>query len=91
MTSLSGRNAVQISPSAQTASGELDLQATVDRLSSHGAFTHNGYLLRGVFSGERNADGEAIELTLFPDGRAIIKGTPETEAARSIYAKYVGA
>lgn len=90
-TSLCGRNAVQISPPGRAAGGAgLDLAATVTRLSSHGEFTHNGYLLRGVFSGERNADGEAIELTLFPDGRAIIKGTPETEAARSIYAKYVG-
>ena len=31
-----------------------------------------------------------VELTLFPDGRAIIKGTTEPLRARTIYAKYVG-
>lgn len=91
-TALCGRNAVQITPSARSApAGLVDLAATAARLSAHGEFSHNGYLLRGVFSGERGSEGSAIELTLFPDGRAIIKGTPEPEAARSIYAKYVGA
>ena len=33
---------------------------------------------------------DPYELTLFPDGRAIIKGTTEPETARGIYAKYVG-
>ena len=31
------------------------------------------------------------ELTLFPDGRAIIKGTDNPDKARTIYAKYFGA
>jgi hypothetical protein len=30
------------------------------------------------------------EITLFPDGRAIIKGTTDTAVARSLYARYVG-
>jgi adenylyltransferase/sulfurtransferase len=30
-------------------------------------------------------------LTIFPDGRAIIKGTDDATVARSIYARYVGA
>jgi hypothetical protein len=29
-------------------------------------------------------------MTLFPDGRAIIKGTTDKAIARSLYAKYVG-
>jgi adenylyltransferase/sulfurtransferase len=31
------------------------------------------------------------ELTIFPDGRAIVKGTHDPAMARSIYAKYIGA
>jgi adenylyltransferase/sulfurtransferase len=30
------------------------------------------------------------EITVFPDGRAIVKGTADTAIARSIYAKYIG-
>jgi adenylyltransferase/sulfurtransferase len=30
------------------------------------------------------------EMTIFPDGRAIIKGTTDPGVARSLYAKYVG-
>jgi len=30
------------------------------------------------------------EITLFRNGRAIIKGTHEADVARSIYARYVG-
>ena len=90
-TSLCGRNAVQITP----ASGEggpgdtLDLASIATRLSAHGVFTHNGYLLHGRFS---DLEGELgpVELTLFPDGRAIIKGTTEPDTARTIYAKFVG-
>jgi adenylyltransferase/sulfurtransferase len=35
-------------------------------------------------------NGEAYEFTIFPDGRAIIKGTSEPEKARTLYARYVG-
>jgi adenylyltransferase/sulfurtransferase len=34
---------------------------------------------------------DAYELTVFPDGRAIIKGTTDVGVARSLYARYVGA
>ena len=30
------------------------------------------------------------EMTIFPDGRAIIKGTTDIGIARSLYARYVG-
>ena len=30
------------------------------------------------------------EFTVFPDGRAIIKGTGDTDKARTLYAKYIG-
>jgi adenylyltransferase/sulfurtransferase len=30
------------------------------------------------------------EMTVFPDGRAIVKGTSDTGVARSLYARHVG-
>jgi molybdopterin-synthase adenylyltransferase len=30
-------------------------------------------------------------LTVFPDGRAIIRGTQDPAVARGLYAKYIGA
>jgi adenylyltransferase/sulfurtransferase len=33
---------------------------------------------------------DSYELTVFPDGRAIIKGTTDIGVARSLYARYVG-
>ena len=36
-------------------------------------------------------NGSDYELTLFTDGRAIIKGTKKSSVAKSIYAKYIGA
>jgi adenylyltransferase/sulfurtransferase len=35
-------------------------------------------------------DAGEYELTVFRDARAIIRGTDDVSAARSIYAKYVG-
>ncbi|MBI4463858.1 MAG: thiazole biosynthesis adenylyltransferase ThiF, partial [Acidobacteria bacterium] len=31
------------------------------------------------------------EMTIFTDGRAIIKGTTDPAVARSLYARYIGA
>ena len=31
-----------------------------------------------------------FELTVFPDGRAIIKGSTDPALARSIYSRYIG-
>jgi adenylyltransferase/sulfurtransferase len=75
---LCGRNAVQISPS----SNGFDLEALAMRLQNLGEVTANQYLLRFT-TGEN-------ELTIFSDGRAIIKGTDDVSIARSLYAKYIG-
>ncbi len=88
-TSLCGRNAVQVTTSADGPA--IDLGELAQRLSAHGEFTHNRFLLRGTFARERSSSGDPIALTVFPNGRAIIVGTSEPESARSIYAKYVGA
>ena len=76
---LCGRDAVQIAPAAPNA---LDLQSLADRLAPLGEVKVNEYLLR--FSSECN------ELTVFRDGRAIIKGTDDIPTARSLYARYIG-
>jgi molybdopterin/thiamine biosynthesis adenylyltransferase len=78
-TSLCGRNAVQISvPGA----GPLDLAEMARRLETVGEVSANEYLLL------LKVDG--YEITLFPDARAIIKGTGDEAVARTLYSKYVG-
>jgi adenylyltransferase/sulfurtransferase len=78
---LCGRNAVQI---RQPGSGRLPLEQLAGRLAGVSQITaRNDYLLRF------NVDG--YEITLFADGRAIIKGTEDDSVARGLYAKYVGA
>ncbi|MFO0873840.1 MAG: ThiF family adenylyltransferase [Phycisphaerales bacterium] len=88
-TSLCGRNAVQVVP-AGAGPGRVDLDMVAARLAGHGAFSATRHMLRGLLAHERGDDGP-LELTLFPDGRAIVKGTTDAERARGVYAKYVGA
>ena len=76
---LCGRNAVQIAPPQAV---NLDLKGLADRLRPLAEVKQNAYLLRFT------ADGN--EVTVFSDGRAIVKGTDDIAAARSLYAKYVG-
>ncbi|MCC6909621.1 MAG: ThiF family adenylyltransferase [Phycisphaerales bacterium] len=82
--SLCGRDAVQIVPRS---AAETDLRALAARLEPHGRVECNRFLLRARLN---DASGP-IELTVFPNGRAIIKGTSRPEVARGIYAKYLGA
>ena len=73
-----GRNSVQI----HERSRPIDFVEMQRRLNSHGVVRHNEFVLKFW--------REPYEMTLFPDGRAIIKGTTDTALARSLYAKYVG-
>lgn len=75
---LCGRNSVQIHERGR----RLDLDALCQRLAAHGEVRNNPYLLRLRLPEH--------ELTLFADGRAIIRGTTDPALARSIYARYVG-
>src|SRR5438270_398271 len=59
-----------------------DFSEMSKRLTPHGAVRHNDFVLKFWH--------EPYEMTLFPDGRAIIKGTTDTAVARSLYARYVG-
>lgn len=92
VASLCGRNAVQITGGLDRGSANgIDLPSMARTLSAHGEFAVTPFLLRGVFRQEKGHNGEAVELTLFSNGRAIIKGVTEPARARAIYAKYVGA
>ncbi|MCZ6834798.1 MAG: ThiF family adenylyltransferase [Planctomycetota bacterium] len=88
-TSLCGRNAIQITP-GQGDPVEVDLMAIATKLMTHGKLQANKYLIRFTLKQDSERDEEPIEMTLFPNGRAIIKGTDQPEVAKSIYAKYVG-
>ena len=76
--SLCGRNAVQIHVAARP----LDLKALKQRLAALGEVRANEFALRFGLP--------PLEMTIFPDGRAIIKGTTDPGVARSFYARYVG-
>jgi molybdopterin/thiamine biosynthesis adenylyltransferase len=77
--SLCGRNAVQIHERARP----VDLQDLALRLAPLGAVRSNEFALRFEIS--------PYQLTVFADGRAIIKGTTDVGVARSLYARYIGA
>jgi adenylyltransferase/sulfurtransferase len=75
---LCGRNSVQIHEHRRP----VDFSDMNRRLQPHGQVRHNDYVLKFW--------REPYEMTIFPDGRAIIKGTTDTAAARSFYARFVG-
>ncbi len=80
-TSLCGRNAVQVRGTGKRGI-RIDFPALAERLNPVSEVQYNEFLLRC------NVDG--FEITVFPDARAIIKGTDDEQVARSIYARYVG-
>lgn len=75
-----GRDSVQIHERQRS----LDLAGLAERLSAAGIqVKKNDFLLKfGV---------PPYEMTLFSDGRAILKGSTDPAVARSLYSRYVGA
>ncbi len=76
--SLCGRNAVQVHEKEEP----LDLAKLRSTLEPLGPVRANEYALR--------FECRPYEMTIFADGRAIIKGTEDLGIARSLYARYVG-
>lgn len=76
---LCGRNAVQIAPPKPV---HLNLAEFADRIKFITSVNQNEYLVRFTI-GEN-------EITVFTDGRAIIKGTDDISKARSLYSRYIG-
>jgi molybdopterin-synthase adenylyltransferase len=75
---LCGRNSVQI----HERNRPVDFAEMSGKLRPHGDVKHNDFVLKFRH--------DPYEITLFPDGRAIIKGTTDTAVARSLYARFVG-
>ncbi len=75
---LCGRNSVQIHEQQRP----IDFDELTRRLTPHGTVRHTEFILKFW--------RDPYELTFFPDGRAIIKGTTDLAIARSLYARYVG-
>jgi molybdopterin/thiamine biosynthesis adenylyltransferase len=76
---LCGRNAVQLIPAVK---GDMDFQRLSKSFPATGV-QFNEFLMK--------CSAPPYELTLFKDGRAIVKGTEEAAMARSVYSKIVGA
>ncbi|MHB0979708.1 MAG: ThiF family adenylyltransferase [Thermoleophilia bacterium] len=76
---LCGRDAVQIAPRTGAV---LDLESLRVRLEAVATVRTNPFLLE--------VDVEGKTLTVFPDGRAIVKGTDDVSVARVLYARYIG-
>lgn len=76
---LCGRDSVQIHERERP----LDFAALAVALNPLGTVRYNAHVFRFQVG--------AYEMTMFPDGRAIIKGTTDPVQARSLYARYVGA
>ena len=75
---LCGRNSVQIHERHRP----VNLAEMGERLKPLGQVRQNGFVLKFLLN--------AYEMTVFPDGRAIIKGTTDRALARSLYARYIG-
>jgi molybdopterin-synthase adenylyltransferase len=76
---LCGRNAVQLIPGVKA---DLNLLELSKSLGVAGDVQVNDFLLK--------CSAPPYEITLFKDGRAIVRGTEEGSLARSVYSKLIG-
>jgi molybdopterin-synthase adenylyltransferase len=76
---LCGRNSVQIRRNDES---HFNLEDIARKLSPSCVIKNNSFLLRAAI--------DSYELTVFPDGRAIISGTDNLALAKSLYARYIG-
>ncbi len=76
---LCGRDAVQISPPG---THTVDFARLEAKLAPTARVRHNEFLMQ--------IEVDGYDISLFPDGRSIIRGTDDPARARSIYARYVG-
>lgn len=79
---LCGSGAFQVWPGAR--GPRLDLTQLAARLAAAGEVRSSPFMVRF------NAEHEAVELSIFTDGRAIVKGVQDVAAARGAYARYIG-
>ena len=77
--SFCGRNTVQIFRHEKS---PVNFENLAQKLSSVGSVQYNDYFLKASIS--------PFEITVFPNGRAMIQGTNDASQAKSVYAKYIG-
>ncbi len=80
LASLCGSDTISLDPLSR---GPADLEALSRRLGRLGSVRRAGSVLV--------ADVEGHHITIFSDGRALLRGVSDEAKARSLYAKYVGA
>lgn len=84
-THLCGRDTVQVRPEHPTRQTmRVNLADLLVRWQTAGLSTHAG---ENAFA-RLQLDG--VDLTVFPDGRALIRGVSDLAQARTLYARYVG-
>lgn len=76
---LCGRSAVQVAPSGRE---RPDLDALERRLAAVGTVRRSEHLLA--------AEIEGVSLTMFSDGRCVVRGTGDLLRARTLYERYIG-
>jgi len=76
---LCGRRSVQVAPSARE---RPDFDALEERLARVGRVRRSPQLL--------NVDVEDVSLTIFSDGRCVVRGTEDPGRARGLYDRFVG-
>ncbi|MFY9551235.1 MAG: ThiF family adenylyltransferase [Thermoanaerobaculia bacterium] len=79
LTKLCGRQSVQVSPAGRA---RPDFEALERRLAPLARVRRSPQLL--------NADLEGVSLTVFPDGRCVVRGTADPLRARTLYDRYIG-
>jgi adenylyltransferase/sulfurtransferase len=76
---LCGRNAVQLIPAVKA---DLNFPELSKSIPATGGVQYNEFLLK--------CSSPPYEVTVFKDGRAIVRGTEEAALARSVYSKLIG-
>lgn len=83
---LCGQNAVQVVPASPLS---LDLPRIAERLAPAGPVATRAGLVRLSLAGAGDDGGDAM-ITLFRDGRAIVKGVRTGSRGRALYDRYIG-
>lgn len=78
-TNLCGRDSIQVIPAM---TGDINFAVLAGKLDALGSVKYNPYML--------NFDVGELGITLFKDGRAIIKNVKDENAAKSVYSEYIG-
>lgn len=81
-TALCGRDVVQVRPAV---AAEIDLHAIATRMGASGEVREHEAFVRFV-----PGDQKSLVLSVFPDGRVLVKGTGDVSLARTLVARYVG-